>query len=90
MSERTVVIADPAGLHARPAGLLTRAVAASGIEVSIRRQGGEPADARSILSVMSLNVKSGEEVILTAAAGPTSAEADRLLDELATMLTGAH
>lgn len=80
MAERTVVIASRVGLHARPAMLFTQAVAAGGGAVTIARPGQEPVDASSILLVMSMGVKNGEEVVL-------ASDATELLDELAGMLT---
>jgi len=82
MSQRTVVVASRVGLHARPASIFTQAVAACGLEVTIARAGEEPMDASSILMVMALGVACGEEVVLEAD-GP---EADRVLDELVTLL----
>lgn len=82
MSERTVAVASRVGLHARPAMLFTQAVAASGVPVTIAKAGGAPVDASSILFVMSLGVPHGEEVTLSAD-GP---DADRVLDELVTLL----
>jgi len=85
MPEQRTVIGSPVGLHARPAGLLTKAVAASGIPVSIGRDGDKLVDARSILSVMSLAVKAGEQVVLSS----SDASAQPLLDELAELLATA-
>lgn len=82
MSQRTVVIASRVGLHARPASIFTQAVAASGVDVTIAKQGEEPVDASSILMVMAQGIGNGEEVVLEAD-GP---DADRVLDELVTLL----
>ena len=82
MSQRTVVVASRVGLHARPASIFTQAVAASGLDVTIAKAGDEPMDASSILMVMAMGVACGDEVVLEAD-GP---EADRVLDELVTLL----
>lgn len=82
MPERTVTIASSVGLHARPAALFVQAVGASGVPVTIAKDGADPVDAASILRVMALGAKHGEEVTL-AADGP---EADRVLDELVELL----
>ncbi|MFC8192891.1 HPr family phosphocarrier protein [Cellulomonas sp. NPDC057328] len=82
MAERTVAVASRVGLHARPAMLFTQAVAASGVPVTIAKQGGAPVDASSILFVMSLGVPHGEEVVLHA----DGEHADRVLDELVALL----
>ena len=82
MTSRTVAVASQVGLHARPASVFTQAVLLSGMNVTLSRPGGEPQDARSILSVMGLAVKHGEAVELHAD-GPGS---EQVLDELVTLL----
>jgi phosphocarrier protein len=86
MPERRATVAAPEGLHARPAARFVQAVTAAGAAVTIARPGaGEPADARSILAVLALDVRQGEEVVLRAD-GPDAAAA---LDRLAALLAGA-
>ena len=63
---RTATIASSVGLHARPATLFTKKVAAAGIPVTISKEGGKTVNAASMLAVMALGAKFGEEVILTA------------------------
>jgi len=82
MASRTAVVAAAVGLHARPASLFVQAVTASGLPVKVGRVGQKMVDARSILMVMSLGVKCGEEVELTADGG----DAEAVLDQLAQML----
>ena len=81
--ERTVAVASKVGLHARPAMLFTQAVAASGATVTIARPGSDPVDASSILFVMGMGVKHGEEVVL---ASEDEAVLDQLVELLATDL----
>jgi phosphocarrier protein HPr len=83
MSQRTVTIASSVGLHARPAALFVQAASATGLPVQISKTGEEPVDARSILAVMSLGAKFGEEVLLSA----DGDGADAALDELVTLLS---
>ena len=66
MATRTVEIASAVGLHARPAALFVQAATATGLPVTIAREGDEPVDARSILGVMALGAKHGESVTLSA------------------------
>lgn len=66
MSTRTVVIASSVGLHARPAALFVQAATDTGLDVEISKNGDDPVDATSILAVMALGAKHGEEVTLTA------------------------
>lgn len=83
MSQRTVMIASSVGLHARPAALFVQAATATGLAVLIGRPGDQPMDARSILGVMALGARHGEEVVLTA----DGEGADAALDELVALLS---
>ena len=83
MSRQTVVVASSVGLHARPAALFVQAATATGLSVRIGRAGDESIDARSILGVMALGAKHGEEVVLTA----DGDGADAALDELVALLS---
>ena len=86
MSQRTVVIGSTVGLHARPAALFVQAVTAAGLPVTIAKPGGEPVNARSILSVLALDARGGEQVVLTA----DGDGADAALDALVALLLVDH
>lgn len=63
MQTRTVTVINKLGLHARPGALLTRT--ANLFECSVRIQkGAKTVDAKSILSVMTLAAKCGEELTI--------------------------
>lgn len=64
MKEFTHVIADPLGLHARPAGLLVKAAAAYQSNVTVTAPTGK-ADAKRIMAVMRLAAKQGMELTVT-------------------------
>ncbi|NIJ13493.1 phosphocarrier protein [Saccharomonospora amisosensis] len=82
MPEIRVKIASPVGLHARPASQFVKAAARHPGSVFIGRPGTEPVDARSMLSVLSLAIGHGEEVVLR-----TEGEgADAALRELSRLL----
>lgn len=81
-SQRTVTIASSVGLHARPAALFVQAATATGLPVQISKVGDEPVDARSILGVMALGAKFGEEVVLTADGEGAEAALDGLVELL--------
>lgn len=83
MATRTVTIASSVGLHARPAALFVEAASATGLDVEIGRPGEELVDATSILGVMALGAKHGEEVVLSAEGDG----ADEALDELVALLS---
>jgi phosphocarrier protein HPr len=56
MPERRVVIGSKVGLHARPAAMFVQAAAKQPVKVTIAKAaGGDPVDARSILSVLALD-----------------------------------
>jgi phosphocarrier protein HPr len=83
MPQRTVTIASSVGLHARPAALFVEQASESGLDVEIARPGEEAVDATSILGVMALGAKHGEEVVLTA----DGENADEVLDGLVALLS---
>jgi phosphotransferase system HPr (HPr) family protein len=63
-----LTIANPSGLHARPAALFVRTAGGFGsaIRVSNTTRGAGPVDAKSILGVLGLGVSHGHEVELSA------------------------
>lgn len=79
MASRQVAIGSAVGLHARPASLFVQAATATGIPVTISKEGGNPVDARSILGVMALGAKNGEVVTLTADGDGAEAALDSLV-----------
>ncbi|SEI87930.1 HPr family phosphocarrier protein [Demequina mangrovi] len=66
MLQRRTIIANPTGLHARPAALFAQKAATAGSTITIARDGEAPIDAASILSVMSLGLAHGDTVMLEA------------------------
>ena len=65
MKEFKFTIQDALGLHARPAGMLVKAVAGFKSAITIDN-GAKKADARRLMAVMSMGVKQGQEVTITA------------------------
>lgn len=82
MPEIRVKIASPVGLHARPASVFVKAAAKHDGPVTIGRPGTTGVDARSMLSVLSLAIGHGEEVVLRA----EGEHADTALAELSQLL----
>ncbi|MEN3584360.1 MULTISPECIES: HPr family phosphocarrier protein [unclassified Streptomyces] len=78
MVERRVTVGWAEGLHARPASLFVRAATATGVPVAIARPDGAAVNARSVLAVLGLGVRGGEEVVLTADAEGADPALDRL------------
>lgn len=73
MTTETVTVRNPVGLHARPAADLVRAVRSSGLRVTVAAN-AKRADAGSILSVLGLGVRQGDEVLLEADGGTPATE----------------
>lgn len=65
MKEIKYTVQDPLGIHARPAGLLVKAAAAYKSAITIDN-GAKKADAKRIMAVMSMGVKQGMEITVTA------------------------
>jgi phosphocarrier protein HPr len=66
MPERRAVVGSKVGLHARPAARFVKAAARQAVKVTVAKAGAEPVDAASILDVLALDVRGGEEVVLAA------------------------
>ena len=65
MAERTVTIGNEVGLHARPAALFVKAATETGLDVQVVK-GDRVADARSLLSLLTLDVRQGDAIVLRA------------------------
>ena len=63
MPERTVRLPNPSGLHARPAKVFAKAAAESPAEVSVAK-GGREVNAKSVLSVLTLDCHQGDEIVI--------------------------
>ena len=58
------VITDPLGMHARPAGMLVKAVAAYSSQITVTAPTGT-ADAKRLMALMRLAAKQGMELTVT-------------------------
>jgi phosphotransferase system HPr (HPr) family protein len=74
-ARRSVIVTNPAGLHARPSAAIVKAVGRFKSKVKIRKE-NEEVDAGNILEIMTLGATRGAELLLTAK-GP---DADQALD----------
>ncbi len=69
MKEFKYVIKDAVGIHARPAGLLVKEVAAlAPTKVYVAKE-SKKVEANRLFSVMSLGVKCGDEVVVSVEGG---------------------
>ena len=82
MAERRATVRSAVGLHARPAALFAQAAARLPLDVTVAKAGSRPVSAKSILAVLSLDVRGGEEIVLRAD-GP---DAEQHLETLATVV----
>lgn len=87
MVQFEAVVMSPVGLHARPAALFVKKVAASGLKVTIEPLDDgvatSSADGKSILSVLSLGIKSGTTIRVTIEGDDADALASDLKELLA-------
>ena len=65
MKEFTVKIKDPVGLHARPASIVVKAASDFQSDIKIV-SGGKTGNLKSIMNVMALGIKQGEEITVQA------------------------
>lgn len=83
MKQFTYVVADPLGIHARPAGLLAKEAAAfPGVTVTLSK-GNQSARAGQLMKLMGLGVKQGDRITVTVE-GPAEAEAAEALHRFLT------
>jgi phosphocarrier protein len=84
MPQRHALVGSKVGLHARPAALFVQAVSRQPVKVTIAKPGAKPVPANSILSVLALDARGGDEVVLSA----EGEGSDAALDELVSLITG--
>ena len=65
MKKFNYFIKDSVGIHARPAGLLVKEAKAFESKITVAK-GEKSAEARKLMALMSLGVKCGDEVEITA------------------------
>ncbi|MDR1264236.1 MAG: HPr family phosphocarrier protein [Propionibacteriaceae bacterium] len=73
MTSFTYTIQDPYGVHARPAGLLVKALQGFAAEATIS-VGEKTVNGKKLFALMALGIKQGTEITLSAD-GPDEAEA---------------
>lgn len=76
MKQFTYTVTDPVGLHARPAGVLAKFSKTLDSVVTITKaDGSKSAEAKKLMAVMSLGVKTGETITVTIEGGNEDANA---------------
>ncbi|WP_171027402.1 HPr family phosphocarrier protein [Pseudarthrobacter sp. NamE2] len=91
MATQKAVVTASVGLHARPAAVFVRAVTATGLPVTIAKDGISGVDARSLLQVMTADFHHGCEVELAISENVledvvSREKASRVLQELGELL----
>jgi len=81
MPSRTVTLTNPTGLHARPAKVFAQAAADSGLTVRVRK-GDTTVNARSVLSILTLDCHLGDPITIDV----DGDGAEAVLDELVTLV----
>jgi phosphocarrier protein HPr len=79
--EATVTLQNATGLHARPAKIFARAAAASSADVSVEKD-GRRVNAKSVLSVLTLDCHQGDEILISV----EGADAEATLAELVALV----
>jgi len=64
MPSKTVTLTNPSGLHARPASVFAKAAATHPCAVTIAK-GERTVNAKSVLSVLTLDCHQGDELTIT-------------------------
>lgn len=81
MAERRVKVSTEVGIQARPATVFVETAASTSGEVSIAKTGeSQSHDAKSILQVLVLDVRPGDEIVLTG-------DDEDVLDRLVALVT---
>ncbi|HEX2063326.1 MAG TPA: HPr family phosphocarrier protein [Acidimicrobiales bacterium] len=81
MPSQTVTLTNPTGLHARPAKVFAQAAAATGHQVRLTK-GDNTVNARSVLSVLTLDCHVGDEVTIEVEGD----DADAVLEDLVALV----
>lgn len=66
MAQRRITVESQVGLHARPAALFVQAAAKADGNVTVAKGDGTPVNAKSILAVLGLDVRHGDEIVVNA------------------------
>ena len=81
MAKRRVRVTTDVGIQARPATVFVETASESKAEVTIAKPDGERHDAKSILQVLLLDVRPGNEIVL-------ESDDEEVLDRLEAHVTG--
>ena len=80
MIQKSLIVKNASGLHARPASIIVRTLKPLSAEVKLKKK-GKIIDARSLLMILSLEVVGGDEVTIIAD-GPDKERAIEIVYEI--------
>jgi phosphocarrier protein HPr len=83
VASKTVTVRNDVGLHARPAAVFAKAAMRYAADVQVEKAGTK-ASAKSLLSVLKLDVQQGDEITISA----EGHDAQQAVDELADLVEG--
>ena len=84
MAKRSCIVGPAVGLHARPAADFVRVATLSKHQVTVTNKQGKKAQGNSILGILSLGAKHGEELVIEVD-GP---DEDAVLEALLRIVSG--
>lgn len=79
MVEKSVIVTNETGLHARPAAALVQYVKSMSEEVELVKD-GKVANAKSIFSVMSLGISKGTEILVRVTGENEESNLDKVVE----------
>lgn len=79
MVEKSVIVTNETGLHARPAAALVQFVKSMSEEVELVKE-GKVANAKSIFSVMSLGISKGTEILVRVTGENEESNLDKVVE----------
>jgi len=82
MVEKTVVVNNPLGIHARPAALLVQMASKFQADIFLSKEDIKGVNGKSIMSVMMLAAEKGAEITV----GADGEDAERAVEALAELL----
>lgn len=78
--EKTFIVKNPTGLHARPAGALVKKAATFAGDIALKK-GDKSVNAKSLMTVLALGLSAGSEITVTAS-GDNAEEAVKVIGEM--------
>lgn len=84
MVERTIKVADPIGMHARPAGQIVKLAKESGVSILMGRDAENLIEAKSPILLLGKKFKNGEDLVFRI--DTDEDKANQLLDEISEYL----